>query len=72
MASNLDFSAGIVFSPGLDRIQRGERMNDNLPRRRFNVPEKPVRKDSADDLPPEDMKTSEEDGTVIRRLDLRA
>jgi len=72
MAYNLDFSAGIVFPSGLDRIQRGERLNDNLPRRRFNVPEKSNRKSSGDDASPEDIITYEEDGTGKRRLDLRA
>ena len=73
MASNLDFSADIVFSPALNnRIQRGERIKDNLPRRRFHVPEKPDRKDSGDVASPEDMEMSEKDGTERRRLDLRA
>ena len=66
------FSPGFVTSPVLDRIQRGERIHDNLPRRRFNNQDKPEKKTSSEDIPPEDMKTSEEDGTEKRRLDLRA
>jgi len=66
------FSPGFVTSPVLDRIQRGERIHDNLPRRRFHNQDNPDRKNSGDDTPPEEIKTSEEDGTEKRRLDLRA
>jgi len=71
MASNFDFSAGIVNSPVLDRIQRGDRIRDDLPRRRDHLKEKPDRKDSGD-ISPEDIMTPDEDGEVRRRLDLRA
>ena len=71
MASNLDFSGGIAAPPVLDKIQRRERINDNLPRRRFQIQEKPNKRSSDDDASPEDIKTSDEDGTEKRRLDLR-
>ena len=70
MVSDL-FSPGFVTSPILDRIKRGERIHDNLPRRRFNNQDKPDRKKSGD-VSPEDIKTSEEEGTEKRRIDLRA
>ena len=71
MASNLDFSSGSVLTPGLDRIQRGERMSDNLPRRRFHIKEKPVKKDPDEETQSEDIQVSDEDGTKQRLLDLR-
>ena len=71
MASDI-FSPGFVTSPSvLDRIQRGERIHDNLPRKRYHAQDKPEKKNSGD-TPPEDINTSEEDGTEERRLDLRA
>jgi hypothetical protein len=70
MASNFDFSTGITSSPFLDKIQRGDRMQDDLPRRRDHFREKPDRKDS-DDESSEDITTSDGIGTEIRRLDLR-
>ncbi|MDR0311578.1 MAG: hypothetical protein LBJ21_08325 [Acidobacteriota bacterium] len=71
MASNIDFSTGIVYSPVVDRIHRGDRIRDDLPRRRNQTPEKPDGKDSGE-TSPEDIKTSDEDGTEKHRLDLRA
>jgi len=71
MASNFDFSTGIVYSPVLDRIQRGDRIRDDLPRRRDLTREKPDTKNSGDTLP-EDIMTPDEDETEKRRLDLRA
>jgi len=66
------FSPGFVTAPVLDRIQRGERIHDNLPRRRFHAQDKPDRKNLVDDTSPEDITMSEEDGNEKRRLDLRA
>jgi len=66
------FSPGFVTSPVLDRVQRGERIHDNLPRRRFHNQDKPDRKSPGDEPPPEEIKTSDEDVTETRRLDLRA
>jgi len=71
MASGFDFTTGVISSPVLDRVQRGQRIHDNLPRRRFQVPDKPDRKSSGDTLP-EDAKASREDETEKRRIDLRA
>jgi hypothetical protein len=71
MVSNFDFSAGIANSPALDRIQRGDRIRDDLPRRRDQFREKPDKEDSSD-ASPEDIMTSDDDGTEKRRLDLRA
>ena len=71
MASNFDFSAGIVSPPILDRIQRGGRTRDDLPRRRGHVRNRPDRKGSGDESP-EDIKTADEDETEQHRLDLRA
>jgi len=73
MASNFDFSTGIVSAPlwVMDRIQRGEQIRDDLPRRRDHFREKPGGKDSGDDSP-EDIMTSEEGLTEEHRLDLRA
>lgn len=71
MASIFDFSADIVYSPVVDRIHRGDRIRDDLPRRRNQNPETPDGKDSGDDSP-EDIKTSNEIETEERRLDLRA
>ena len=71
MASNLDFSADAIYSPVLDRIQRGERIHDNLPRRRYRAQEKPNVKDTGD-TPSEDIMVSDEDETEEHRLDLRA
>ena len=70
MASGFDFTTGMITSPVLDRVQRGQRIHDNLPRRRFQVPDKPDKKSSGD-TPPEDVKTSREDETEKRRIDLR-
>jgi len=71
MVSDFNFSAGIGSPPALDKIQRGERLHDGLPRRRYQVREKPGGKDSGD-TSPEDTQTSDEKGTGKRRLDLRA
>ena len=70
MVSTFDLSTGIVYSPVLDRIQRGDRVRDDLPRRREHFQEKPGGKDSGD-TSPEGISTSDEDGTEERRLDLR-
>ena len=71
MVSDFNFSAGIGSTPVLERIQRGEQLHDGLPRRRYQVREKPGKKDS-DDTSSEDTQTPEEKGTEKRRLDLRA
>jgi len=71
MASNLDFSTEIVTPIVVDRIQRGDRVRDDLPRRRDHLRQKPGRKDSGDESP-EDITTSDEDETVKHRLNLRA
>jgi len=71
MVFDFDFSAGIGSLPALDKIQRGERLQDGLPRRRYQVREKPGGKDSGDESP-EDTQTSDEKGAKKRRLDLRA
>ena len=71
MTSNFDFPLDNTSSPMLDRIQRGDRLRDGLPRRRYQVHEKPDRKDSGDESP-EDIMTSDGIDTVERRLDLRA
>jgi len=71
MASGFDFTTGVITSPVLDRVQRGQRIHDNLPRRRFNVPDKPDKK-SSDDTPSEEAKKSREDEAEKRRIDLRA
>ena len=70
MVSTFDLSAGIVYSPVLDRIQRGDRIRDDLPRKRDHFREKPDEKDSGD-TSPESIMTSDEDETEERRLDLR-
>ena len=67
MASDLNFSADAIYSPVLDRIQRGERIHDDLPRRRQ---EKPNGKDTGD-TPSEDIMVSDENETEEHRLDLR-
>jgi hypothetical protein len=73
MASSFDFSANVVSSPFLDKIQRGERIHDNLPRRRFHVPEKPESKDSDDALSEDIIQMSEQDVVEEKRhLDLKA
>ena len=71
MASNFDFAAGIVSPPVLDKIQRGDRVRDDLPRRRDHLREESGRKGSGD-TSPEDIKTPDEYGEEIHRLDLRA
>jgi len=71
MVSNFDLSAGIIYSPVLDRIQPGERIRDDLRRRRDQFREQPDNNDS-DDTSPEDILKSSEDDTEKPRLDLRA
>ena len=71
MASDFDFSPAVIDPIVWDRVERGGRAQDNLPRRRYLVREKPGRKDSGD-APPEDITTSAEEGTEEHRLDLEA
>jgi len=71
MVSDFNFSAGIGSIPALDRIQRGERIHDGLPRRQHQAREKPGSKDSGD-TPPEDTQTPDDEGAEERHLDLRA
>ena len=71
MASNFDFSTGITSLPVVDRIQQGDRVRDDLPRRRYYFREKPARKGSGDESP-EDIMTSDVGGSEEHRLDLRA
>jgi hypothetical protein len=69
MVSDFDFSAGIGLPITVDRVQRGERLHDGLPRRRYQIREKPGGKGSGD-TSPEDTQTSDEKGTEKHRLDL--
>ena len=70
MVSDFNFSAGIGSTPALERTQRSEHLHDGLPRRRYQVREKPGRKDS-DDASSEDTQTPGDEETEKRRLDLR-
>jgi hypothetical protein len=71
MASNFDFSTNVVSSPFLDRIQRGDRIRDDLPRRQHQAREEPGGKDSGE-TSPEDIETPDEKETEKPLLDLRA
>ena len=71
MTSNFEFPLDSTSPPILDRVQRGDRMRDGLPRRRNQVREKPYRKASGD-APPEDIMTSDGIETEVHQLDLRA
>ena len=71
MASNFDFSTGTAYPSTLDRVQRGEQIHDDLPRRRYHVfRDKPGKKGSSH-TSPENIMASDEDGTEEHRLDLR-
>jgi len=68
MVYDFDF-ASVTNTPVFDRIQRGERINDDLPRRRYQLRDKPEGKKHDEAPPEEDAIVVEDDGTN-HQLDL--